>query len=198
MDRRKALKKTGLMTGAALAMPSVFALLQSCKTEDRLTWSPLFFTEKEVLTIAALIDLILPRTDTPGALDVKVDIFLDKFVAKAYDSEGQEQIRGQIADFNVRCQAEFGVPFYDMGNDDRTDFLRLEEKTSGKYNPGIWGTTIGEQVPIGFYRSLKSMILWAYLTSEEIGKNVLNYDPIPGPFLPCIPVAEVGNKWTFG
>ena len=119
-------------------------------------------------------------------------------VAKAYDTEGQKHMRAQIADFRKRSQAEYGEPFFKLGKDYRTAFLRAEEKTSGKFNPGVWGTTVGEQGPIGFYRSLKSMVLWAYLSSEEIGKNVLNYDPIPGPFLPCIPLADVGNKWTLG
>ena len=42
MDRRKALKKVGVLAGATVAMPSMFSLLQSCKTESRLDWKPLF------------------------------------------------------------------------------------------------------------------------------------------------------------
>ena len=54
-------------------LPSIISLLQSCKSESRLDWQPLFFEEEEARFISALVDTILPPTDTPGALDVGVD-----------------------------------------------------------------------------------------------------------------------------
>lgn len=196
MDRRSALKKTGVLAGAAVAMPSLFSLLQSCKTETRLNWQPLFFTEIEAKTIAAMLDMILPRTDTPGALDVKSDIFIDKVIAKTYDGEAQENIRSEIAAFNAECVKDFGDPFIELSDSDKKKVLEGAESNSGAFNPGVWGTTVGEQKPVGFYRSMKSMAIWAYFTSEEIGKNVLSYDPIPGNYEPCKPLSEVGNRWS--
>ena len=198
MDRRKALQKTALFAGATLAMPSVLSLLQSCKSETRLAWQPLFFMEDEAKTISILVDMILPRTETPGALDVKVDLFIDKVIAKGYDSEGQKSFRTNLEAFNADCKNKYGDVFIHLNEADRVAVLKAAEANSGKLNPGVWGTTIGNQEPIGFYRSLKSMAIWAFVTSEEIGKNVLSYDPVPGQFLPCIPVSDVGNKWSLG
>ncbi len=31
---------------------------------------------------------------------------------------------------------------------------------------------------------------------KEIGKNVLNYDPIPGEYLGCIPLSDVVTTWS--
>ncbi|NNE76079.1 MAG: gluconate 2-dehydrogenase subunit 3 family protein [Pricia sp.] len=196
MDRRKALKTTGMMAGASLLMPSLLSLLQSCKQESRLDWQPVFFDESEANLISTLVDTILPRTDTPGALDVKVDMFLDKVAANIYDDAGQQQLKIGIAQFNADSEKDFGKEFVDLSEDDRKKMLQKAEKTSGKYNPDVWGTAVGKQEPIGFYRSLKSMALWAYFSSEEIGKNVTVYDPIPGAYKGCIPLADVGNKWT--
>jgi len=196
MDRRNALKKTGLLAGVTMAMPGILSLLQSCKKEDRINWKPLFFKENEAQTIASLVDMILPRTDTPGALDVKVDVFIDKVIAKSYDEEGQKSFRAQLAAFNEKCEKNFGAVFNNLSEDKRIDFLKAEEKSSGKFNKGVWGLAVGEQEPIGFYRSLKATAIWAYLTSEEIGEKVLSYDPIPGKFEACIPVSDVGNKWS--
>ena len=156
MDRRKALKKTGLLAGAALAAPSMLSLLQSCKDESRLTWKPEFFTENEAKTIGTLVDMILPRTDTPGALDVKVDVFIDKVIARTYDDEGQKNMRDEIAAFDASCVADFGDSFINLSEQDRIKKLKAEEATSGKFNPGVWGKTVGEQGPVGFYRSMKS------------------------------------------
>ncbi len=196
MDRRSVLKKTGLFVGATVAMPSMLSILQSCKNEPRLTWKPEFLSEIEAKTIGTLVDMILPRTDTPGALDVKVDVFIDKVIAKTYDDEGQENIRNEIASFNANCEENFGGIFIDLDESTRTEVLKIAEKTSGKFNPGVWGKTIGDQEEIGFYRSMKSMAIWAYFTSEEIGENVLNYDPVPGEYKGCLPLSEVGNRWS--
>lgn len=196
MDRRKALKKAGLLAGATIAMPSMISLLQSCKTESRIGWQPLFLKEDEAKTIAMLVDMILPRTDTPGALDVKVDVFIDMVIAEAYDANAQENMRAEIAKFNVDCKSNFGDVFINLNKVKRTEVLKAAETSSGKFTPGVWGTAIGYQEPIGFYRSMKSMAIWAYFTSEEIGENVLNYDPIPGNYEGCKPLSEIGNRWS--
>jgi hypothetical protein len=196
MNRRSALKKASVLAGSAVAIPSFFSLLQSCKSENRLGWQPLFFTENEAKTIAAILDMILPRTDTPGALDVKSDIFIDKVIAKTYDEEAQAKMRTEIAAFNSECEKNFGNAFVELNPADREKVLQAAEKNSGKFSPGVWGTAVGKQEPIGFYRSIKSMAIWAYFTSEEIGKNLLAYDPIPGTYEPCMPLSKGQNRWS--
>ena len=196
MNRRSALKKASVLAGSAVAIPSFFSLLQSCKSENRLGWQPLFFTETEAKTIAAILDMILPRTDTPGALDVKSDIFIDKVIAKTYIEEAQAKMRSEIAAFNSECEKSFGNTFAELNPSDKEKVLQAAEANSGKFSPGVWGTPVGKQETIGFYRSIKSMAIWAYFTSEEIGKNVLAYDPIPGTYEPCMPLSEGQNRWS--
>lgn len=198
MNRRNALKKTGLLVGAAVAMPSILSILQACKDEPRLTWQLEFFTEVEAKTIGTIVDMILPRTDTPGALDVNVDVFIDRVIAQTYGAEGQAYMRTEIATFNTDCETNFGAVFIDLDKTKRIEVLKTAEKSSGKFNPSIWGKTIGDQAPIGFYRALKSTAIWAYSTSENIGENILNYLPVPGVYEGCKPVSEVGNRWSLG
>lgn len=196
MNRRKALQKTGLITGAAVVLPTWLSLLQSCQTEPRLDWQPAFLDGDEAQFLSTLVDMILPATDTPGALDMKVDMFLDKVFAETYDSEAQQNIRTQIAEFNADCQQQFGDKFVDLKESDRIAALKSAETKSGKFNGSVWGTAVGKQKPVGFYRSIKSMAIWAYFTSEEIGKKVLSYDPIPQEYDGCKPESEIGNRWS--
>jgi hypothetical protein len=195
MDRRNALKRAGLL-GAAVAMPTMLTILQSCKNEPRLSWKPEFFSDTEAKTIAALLDMMLPRTETPGALDVKADVFIDKVIAQTYGAEGQQHMRDEIARFNAKCMENYQANFIDLDEPKRIVIIKAEEKSSGKFSRGIWGKAIGPQEEIGFYRSMKSMAIWAYFTSEEIGEKVLSYDPIPGAYEACKPLAEVGNRWS--
>lgn len=196
MDRRSALKKTGLAAGAALALPTALSLLQSCQKESRPEWTPEFLTAEEAALVTALVDTVLPRTETPGGLDVKADIFMDRVFARVYDAEAREALRKELAAFDAQCTAGYGGVFAELGEADRASVLEAQEAAAGKFNPGVWGTAVGEQQPVGFYRNLKSMMVWAYFSSEEIGENVLSYDPIPGGYRGCIPLAEVGNRWS--
>ncbi|SDQ97604.1 gluconate 2-dehydrogenase subunit 3 family protein [Flagellimonas zhangzhouensis] len=196
MDRRKALKFTGSMATAAVVGPSLLSLLQSCKNETRIDWTPQFLTLDEAVFVAKVVDMILPRTETPGALDVKVDMFIDKVYAQLYNEEGQNHVRNEIAKFNTDCQSDFGADFVNLSESDQIKALQKAEETSGQFGSGVWGTTVGNPEPVGFYRSLKSTALWGYFTSEEIGENVLNYDPVPGAYRGCLSLDEVGNKWS--
>lgn len=196
MNRREALRKTTLLAGSAAAVPTLLSLLQSCAKQDRLTWTPLFLNEDQARFISSFVDTILPKTATPGALDVKTDIFIDLVYAKAYDKQGQETVVLEIEKFNADCKSKYGDVFADLSKEDRTTCLKEHEAKSPKFNGKVWGTAVGNQEAVGFYRSLKSMALSAYFSSEEVGKNILSYDPIPGEYLGCIPLSDVGNSWS--
>ena len=48
-----------------------------------------------------------------------------------------------------------------------------------------------------FFAKMKELTLTGYFTSEKVGKEVLNYDPIPGDYKGCRDIEEVGNvNWT--
>ncbi|MFY0687161.1 MAG: gluconate 2-dehydrogenase subunit 3 family protein [Cyclobacteriaceae bacterium] len=196
MERREALKKSVIAAGSAAMMPSLLSLLQSCKQQVRLDWQPVFLNEQHARLISTLVDVILPKTATPGGLEMKVDIFIDLIFSKLYDKEGQQMVVDELNKFDVNCQQKFGDSFVELSTENRNAILKEAEANSGKFNKGVWGTAVGEQKPVGFYRSLKSTILWGYFTSEEIGEKVLNYDPIPGDYLGCIPLSDVGNSWS--
>jgi hypothetical protein len=39
--------------------------------------------------------------------------------------------------------------------------------------------------------------VFGYFTSEQVGRNVLHYDPVPGRYDACVPIDEVGRRnWT--
>lgn len=196
MNRRNALRKTALLAGSAVAAPSLFSLLQSCKQQNRLEWTPVFLNEDQARFISSFVDTILPKTDAPGALDVKADIFLDLVFAKTYDKKAQENVVSEIDTFNANCKSNHGKVFADLSSEDKKAVLQKAESETGKFNPSVWGTAVGKQEPIGFYRSLKSMTIWAYFSSEEIGLNYLSYDPVPGEYKGCIPLSDVGNTWS--
>ena len=87
MDRRKALKNMGLAMGYTVATPAVMSLLKSCKTENAETWTPQFFTPEEGSAIKKLVDVLLPKTDTPSASELGLHKFLDIYLSLIHISE---------------------------------------------------------------------------------------------------------------
>ena len=101
MNRRDALKKSALALGAAAGAPTLISLLQACAKTDRLTWTPQFLSEDQARFISSFVDFLLPKTETPGGLDVKADVFIDLMYAKTYDEAGQNQVVADIEKFNA-------------------------------------------------------------------------------------------------
>ncbi len=196
MDRRTAIRKSAMLAGTAAMAPSLLSLLQSCQQQPRLNWQPVILSEAQAGLVSSLVDTWLPRTNTPGGLDMKVDLFIDRAIDQLYDKAGQKAVLAEMDAFDAECTARHGDPFSRLNTEEKAAFLSDKERESPKYNGKVWGTAVGEQQPVGFYRSLKSMALWGYFSSEEIGKNVLNYDPIPGAYKGCIPLSDVGNSWS--
>lgn len=197
MNRRTALKNSALALGAAAGVPSLLSLLQSCSQQDRLTWTPQFLKEDQAKFITAFVDFLLPRTDTLGGLDVKADVFIDLIFAKTYNEGAQKEVVADIIKFNEDCKAKFGNIFTELSEEDKKACFQEHESISPKFPKTVWGGAVGPKEPIPFYRRLKSIALTAYFSSEEIGKNLLSYDPIPGEYIGCMPISEEFNTWSF-
>ena len=199
MNRRDLLKNAAWLTGGAIAAPAAITLLHSCGTDEaRRSFTPEYFSREEAEFVSSYVDTLLPRTETPGGLDVGVDIFIDKFMAiVAPKTDEPSDMSKGILEMNEEAVRTYQRGFADLDETQRGALFAAAEERSPRYNPQVWGTTIGEQPPVGFYRSFKSMALWAYLSSKTIATEVLNYDPIPGEYDGDIALSSVGGKaWS--
>lgn len=198
MNRRNLLRNAAYLTGGFIAAPAALALLQSCGSETEETFAPQYFTNSEFRTIRSYIDTLLPRTDTPGGLDVGVDAFIDRLMAiTAPKSDNPSEMELGLSQLEAEAQEQYGHSFADLEESARATLFTAAEERSPRYNPQIWGSTVGEEPPIDFYRSFKSMVLWAYLSSETISTEVLNYDPIPGEYDGDVALEDLGGRaWS--
>ncbi|MDO5972341.1 gluconate 2-dehydrogenase subunit 3 family protein [Flavivirga aquimarina] len=218
MNRRDALKNLTAGLGYTIATPTVLSILNSCtaKTES---WTPLFLSETEKHIVTHLADIILPTSETPGALDVNVPQFLDLmyhdmetavnkklfntgatfFVKKFNNSFNYETtLKGEKEDFEKLLNSYF-TP---------TDGLSVEDvETLLKEDAEAIITNVDLEAPSNkvetysiykFLLSVKYYTLFGYFTSEKVGEEVLAYDPIPGVYNSCISVEEAtnGKAWS--
>jgi hypothetical protein len=196
MNRRDAIKGTAMVLGYAITGTTLTSLLQSCKPEPGLSYTPLLLNDKQAKTLAAVIDRILPKTATPGALEVGVDRFIDKLLANVFPPDIQEGFAGGIDAFNQKAKVSYGNEFMKLSPSEQDQVIKTYEETSGPLPGSMWGFSFGEPEEFPFYRMMKELALIGYFTSEKIGKEYLAYNPIPGPYEGCIGYDTVGKNWT--
>jgi hypothetical protein len=180
MKRRDAIKNIGLAAGFAAISPSIFSMLQSCTT-DAETWTPSYLTSDEKTVVTSLVDIIIPKTSsTPAATEVGVPQFIDKYILEVLNPKDQQITRAAFNKIitllkpdNESQLSNLTSQQYKTLLDDHM-FLNNETDPEREENPEMEGMTSSE-----FLNQLKWMTIYAYKHSEEVGENILAYDPIP-------------------
>lgn len=196
MNRREALKGTALIFGYALTGSTVATIMQSCGTESNLSWTPQVLNESQANTLSALVDRILPATETPGAIEVGVDQFIDKILHRVFPDNIQEGYASGLDEFNQYAKSQFNKNFTRLTHAEQDQIITAYEEKSGRMPNSIWDFTYKNSDDFPFYSMTKELALIGYFHSERISKEVLSYNPIPGPFIGCIPYDEVGTSWS--
>ena len=80
MDRRKALKYMGQALGYYVATPTLIGMVQSCKNDKASEWTPDFLTPDEGEALTKLVDIILPKTDTPSGGGTRKNFYAYQYV----------------------------------------------------------------------------------------------------------------------
>ena len=176
MKRRELIKLVTMATGAALAVPLSSSLLTACQKVEAVKDSDYqlqYFNEKNFSSLIEMLDVIIPKTDSPSAVDVGVHQIMDTMVAKVYTPEQQKEFTEKFAALNA----------YAASNTSLKSFKTL--MASEGENDQLAKTALLQ---------LKQQAVAYYLSTEEVGKNYLNYLPVPGAYEPCISLESVNGK----
>ena len=191
MKRREALKHLGLTAGIVVATPSLIGLLQSC-TSDSETWNPVFLSEEQGLIVKNIVDIILPKTDTPSASEVNVPEFLDKYLNEVLDIKDQEKIKAAFNTLVTQIKTDYNDNLKKVSEENYKNLLDnhmlLDEPPTPKGDP----MTISDLL-----NTIKWMTINAYRISETVGETILAYDPVPGAYY-CGDLQELtgGKAWS--
>jgi hypothetical protein len=189
MNRRDALRYTGLALGYATTAGSLAAMMQSCQADVASDgWTPSTLSQDQVDLVAELAETLLPATDTPGAKDVFVHRYIDEYITGFLNEENRSQTMTAMASLESYLNEAGASNFVSLSADERNEVLSA-------LNKAALSAESPDEVQ-GAYLQLKRLVIDTYFTSEKIGEEVLAYVPIPGPFQSCIPYEEVGKVWA--
>lgn len=199
MNRREAIQRTALVLGYAITGPALVGVLNGCKATPELGYKPVFFTEDQANLVGELAEIILPKTSTPGAKDAGVPGFIDSMLKEVYQKEDQDKFLTGLAEFDEDAKKTFGNSFNDCDPDEQKAHFKkhhdeaLSKSASGE-STGWWNTGGGSDKP--FVLKMKELTLLGFFTSEPGATQVLQYNPVPGPFQGCVPLADAGKTWA--
>jgi len=187
MNRRDALKKSALFSAYAFSAGTVSAILSGCNPDTPIgeaVWKPKFLSADQNDMLVKLIDVILPKSDTPSASEVGVHKFMDELMATYCPDQEKEDFKAGLNQALEEKPEDVSVYIARLSKE--------AEKNDITKSKGVSGYKSRE-----FFTQLRSLTLLGYYTSEKIGTEVLEYLPVPGPFIGCYPLEKTGGRaWT--
>ena len=172
--RREALVRAAALAGLSLTPAWIDRLLAAA------AGPVVALPPARAAVLAAAAERILPRTDTPGATDVGVPAFLARLLEGYVSPADRETVLVGLDALEAAARAAHGRGFAEVAPAAQDALVRAAAEAGGRFFP-----------------LLREYTLLGYFTSERVGREVLHYDPVPGRWDPCVPLAEVGDRlWT--
>jgi hypothetical protein len=191
MNRREAIRLLAAGTALPFASPSVLAMLREARTVLATEAALRSLNAHQEATVKMMAEMILPRTDTPGANDVGACEFIDLILTEWYDDVERGRFMNGLADVDSRSQALFGKEFVQCSALQRAEILTalgaeiaaMAAVHSPRPAHGDWSSRSNEH----FYVMLRRLTLTAYYTSEAGMTDELHYEVIPDHHDACAP-----------
>jgi hypothetical protein len=218
MNRRELLQRVAMLMGGAISAPVVLAVLDGYAEEPRPGWKPAVLGDGELAVVSRIADIMIPRTDTPGALDVGVPAFIDSMLKDVYSQDARDRFLRGLHDFDATAQQAQHKPFVMLTSPQQVALVQqfhaaaiADERAEGGRKQRalvqeIRNTSMLRQrteSPLAtlhrsFILMVKELTLLGFFSSRPGATQVLQYVAIPGAYHGCLPVNQAGNgkRWA--
>ncbi|MGD1979519.1 MAG: gluconate 2-dehydrogenase subunit 3 family protein [Akkermansiaceae bacterium] len=191
MERRELLKAMSASLGASIALPeSVFGRLAEPFDPNDLK----FFRPRERAQVAMIAEAIIPRTDTPGAIDAGVPGWIEVIVQDCLPAEDQQVIQEGLADLMRRCQKEHGKDIGQLEPDQQVAFLTKMHKDTLREKQEA--RKAGENPRRTFLEQFKDLTKFCFASSEVGATEAFEFVYVPGQWIPSMPLKEGQKAWA--
>lgn len=156
-----------------------------------------YFTPAQRELVAAIAETIIPRTDTPGAIDANVPRYIEIMVAEWLNDEERAIFNNGLSQLQEHTQQELGMTFVQLDVEARTQVLEgLEAAASDSswYDLGNVRREFISDAP--FICQIKELTVWGFFTSEVGGTEVLRSNIMPMRFDGEYPLASDDSSWS--
>ncbi|MBJ34517.1 MAG: hypothetical protein CMC90_01270 [Flavobacteriaceae bacterium] len=182
MDRRKAIKNIGLSFGTITLSSSVVSIIKGCQSSD-LSWTPKFFNNYQLSNLELIMESIIPETDTPGAISLKIVRFADSYLNATLKKSDKEIVLKDLNKFLSLVKKE-------------TNSNNLSSEIFNQYLLKYLDKNVfeneNEKFISSFLENIRNLTVRSYKVNEYVMFNILNYRPVPGKYDGCADLSEFG------
>lgn len=187
LGRRAMLQRALLLMGATAAGATSAAIAAPAADAKPYLEAPMFSV------LSAVADTLIPRTDTPGAVDVRVPALFDSLLVNWASVQRRQELTGALAKVDQLALSQEGKGFAALPAAVRETILKAHEATAMKIVPnpageGIKAMLSGPAYADPGYGKLKELVVLLYYLSEPALTQELTYVHAPGEWKPSIPV----------
>jgi len=187
-------RKTALKSIVALVTLGVSsgALYEFFKQGEGL---PVSLLPKKKELVAELAETIIPRTDTPGAKDAKVEDYIIKMITENTDAKTQKSFMAGLSSLEHYTYENYHQQFVQCNASQKNEIIKHFESKS-TYSIGILNKVSKKLLGPSFFNQLKDLTTVGYCTSFAGATKGMAYDFIPVNFEACIPLKKNQLAWA--
>lgn len=189
MKRRVVLGRLAAMAGLAVVSYVGFRWL-------RLNISPnLEELSQHKNLIAALADVIIPKTDSPAASESGVEEFIIRMIIECSDTKTQNNFIDGLKEVEDYCGQKFNTSFIGCSLDQKNQaitFFSDKEKSQSEIVAKVQRRLLGNT----FFATLKEYTVIGYFTSKAGATEALRYSLVPSKYIACQPYATGEKAWA--
>ena len=143
-------------------------------------------------TVKTIAELIIPKTETPGAGDVGATEFIDLILTEWYGEEERSNFLRGLSDVDTRSKGLFGKDFVECTAAQQAEILvalgeQMLSETNVTRETARSLRASRPELHRNFYATLRNLTLTAYYTSESGATAELHFEIVPGSFEGCVP-----------
>jgi glucoside 3-dehydrogenase (cytochrome c) hitch-hiker subunit len=193
MQRRDVLKLLGSAAAISALPQEAFTVLAQASAQAAHVGRRKTLNPHQNATVITITELIIPKTDTPGAKEAKVNEFIDLLLTEWFEPAEIKEFLHGLEQVDVQSRKLFSASFVECQPDQQTQLLKRLDAAAmefaQKQREAKQADT--QPPPMDFFYQLKKLTLAGYYTSEVGFTQELGQEIIPPHYTGCAPVSEV-------
>ncbi|MBC7887267.1 MAG: gluconate 2-dehydrogenase subunit 3 family protein [Ferruginibacter sp.] len=186
MQRREALNKLGILSGAAFLATS--GLFNACNLTDKKRSA---LTEKDIPLLDEIGETIIPATAaSPGAKAAGIGAYMLAMVNDCYTEKQRSVFIEGMDMLDAACDKQHNTSFIKLSAEQKKQLLVQLDKEA---NASVKNKTNSNE---HYFSMLKRLTISGYFTSEIGATKALGYEAIPGKFEGCIAFKKGDKPWA--
>ena len=191
MERREMLQIMAASLGGSIALPeTAFAKMGEPFDASELT----FFRPSQRAQVSMIAEAIIPRTDTPGAIDAGVPGWIEVIVKDCLAPEDQNIITDGLSVLMRRCQKQHGKDIGQLTGEEQVAFLtKMNNESMAEKRKA---QKAGLKPRRTFLEQFKELTKFCFCSSELGATEAFEFIFVPGKWVGSMPLKPGQKAWA--